>query len=530
MSELQIPLVIGNIATEVDSAADGNCWSWSAFLRAGKFAALIKQVNFNLHPTFRNPIVKVVEADNSGCFKTPKHQGWGVFEVKIEVYWNSSAIAAPVVSEFVHMLDFGEPEASRQVQVTLKKHIPPAARAEHKPEPRAEATFPASAVAEVLTFSRQQAEHHLQQTPFLERQDPRFFHGRLSGPELNLTLPDAVWKSDKKPREGSAEWLTATEFQDKPEVLATKVGLLATLLQLSQRTVAYTGAGISVPAGIGQAAVGSAGGNKTVNADPTYTHHTMAALNAMGCLHGWVQQNHDGLPQKAGYPQEAINEIHGSWFDPSNPVVLYSGTLRSELCEQMVDFAETSDLTIVMGTSLTGLNADQVAKKPAKRSLRGQSLGTVIISPQQTEQDGKATLRIFAKADDVMKLLSARLGLQVRTTPKRYSGPLKVAVPYDERGARSCNVRTWWNLEVGQRVRISQYNNIEGAGQPSFSGITDKTVGEVLAHDEKCCSLVIAISATRVRLGLWWLEAAARGAVEWLPVVNHMPQRCVGQS
>jgi hypothetical protein len=38
-----------------------------------------------------------------------------------------------------------------------------------------------------------------------------------------------------------------------------------------------------------------------------------------GLLHGWVQQNHDGLPQKAGFPQERINEIHGSWYDPGNP-------------------------------------------------------------------------------------------------------------------------------------------------------------------------------------------------------------------
>ena len=27
----------------------------------------------------------------------------------------------------------------------------------------------------------------------------------------------------------------------------------------------------------------------------------------------WVQQNHDGLPQKAGFPQWLLNEIHGSW-------------------------------------------------------------------------------------------------------------------------------------------------------------------------------------------------------------------------
>ncbi len=50
-----------------------------------------------------------------------------------------------------------------------------------------------------------------------------------------------------------------------------------------------------------------------------------AIWGRQGLLHGWVQQNHDGLPQKAGFPQERINEIHGSWYDPGNPVAcLYS--------------------------------------------------------------------------------------------------------------------------------------------------------------------------------------------------------------
>lgn len=42
----------------------------------------------------------------------------------------------------------------------------------------------------------------------------------------------------------------------------------------------------------------------------------LVALSRAGYLKHWVQQNHDGLPQKAGYPQEHINEIHGAWFDP----------------------------------------------------------------------------------------------------------------------------------------------------------------------------------------------------------------------
>jgi len=46
----------------------------------------------------------------------------------------------------------------------------------------------------------------------------------------------------------------------------------------------------------------------------------MVALHRAGHLKHWVQQNHDSLPQKAGYPQHALNEIHGSLHDPSNPV------------------------------------------------------------------------------------------------------------------------------------------------------------------------------------------------------------------
>ena len=76
-------------------------------------------------------------------------------------------------------------------------------------------------------------------------------------------------------------------------------------------------------------------------------------------MDGWVQQNHDGLPQKAGYPQEDVYEVHGSWFDPSNPVVCYEGTMRGDLYGRLRRAAETADMVLVLGTSLSGLNSDQ---------------------------------------------------------------------------------------------------------------------------------------------------------------------------
>lgn len=89
------------------------------------------------------------------------------------------------------------------------------------------------------------------------------------------------------------------------------------------------------------------------------------------------------LPQKAGFPQEKINEIHGAWFDPSNPVVQFSGSLRGDLFEWMAEWEKKADLCLCLGTSLSGMNADRMANTPAKKSLKGQALGTILINLQQ---------------------------------------------------------------------------------------------------------------------------------------------------
>ena len=157
---------------------------------------------------------------------------------------------------------------------------------------------------------------------FMAHTDQHFMHGWLySGP---MTSAKVLWKSDQKPRKDHAapDWLTATEFEDVSAVMDAKVKQLAALMRLSKRTVVYSGAGISASA-VGQAAL--SGVNKTgwldkTAAKPTMTHHALSVLGRAGWIHGWVQQNHDGLPQKAGFPQERICEVHGSWYDPSNPV------------------------------------------------------------------------------------------------------------------------------------------------------------------------------------------------------------------
>ena len=66
----------------------------------------------------------------------------------------------------------------------------------------------------------------------------------------------------------------------------------------------------------------------------------------------FVCLNHDGLLQKAGYPQEAVVEVFGSWFDPSNPVVKDGGTIRKDIWDKAQLAAENIDLCLVIGTSL----------------------------------------------------------------------------------------------------------------------------------------------------------------------------------
>merc|ERR1711939_277820 len=246
---------------------------------------------------------------------------------------------------------------------------------------------------------------------------------------------------------------------------------------------------------------------------------------------------------KGGFPQEHINEIHGSWYDPSNPVGKYSGTLKDDTYPWMQRDADTADLVLVMGTSLGGLNADQMATKPAERSLRGLSLGTVIMNLQQTGQDGKATLRMFGKTDDLMKLLLTELQLSQPSMIRMPCWPTTNfwLVPYDADGVRvedGSRARMWLDLTPGSSIRITPGHNIQGAQQPAFMhiGASQDTfyngkcrppaegLGTVVSRDEATASYNLSIEGTFMRLGIWWLTAAARGGPKTLPIVNAEPE------
>eukprot|EP00301_Raphidiophrys_heterophryoidea_P023579 c7415_g1_i1.p1 GENE.c7415_g1_i1~~c7415_g1_i1.p1 ORF type:complete len:348 (+),score=84.25 c7415_g1_i1:886-1929(+) len=329
----------------------------------------------------------------------------------------------------------------------------------------------------------------------------------------------------------------AHEYLDEPSVLDAKVKLLANLLLQSKNCVAYTGAGLSTASGISDYATkasDSIAHTKTtpkakvspLDAQPTLAHHVLVGLHKQkGVLKHWIQQNHDGLPQKAGFPQEHMNEIHGGWFDPSNPVVPMSGTLRDDLMSDLVEWEEKTDLCLALGSSLCGMNADRMAVTPAKKALKkkGNSLGTVIVSIQCTQYDNISQLRIFATIDDVMSKLAHELAIAMPSREVPFSltyanipahelkSCLFTNLPYDEKGKLSRTKRQTLDLRLGTNLKI--------VNQPSWDLERSAAIASVSGRANDGHIKIVVGGFGRL-FGLWWIDAAKAGKIPYIPVVN----------
>lgn len=240
-------------------------------------------------------------------------------------------------------------------------------------------------------------------------------HGKNGN--TNWKLPRLIAACNKKARPDVNGTIDASEYLDDDTVLDAKLDMVVGLIQQSQQFVVYTGAGISTSSGIGdyaskanQSIVMRETSVNRLKAIPTLTHHVLVALEKKNFLKHWVQQNHDGLAQRAGYPQEKLNEIHGSWFDKKNPVVLMDDKLKPELHRWVLEWSEKSDLVLAMGSSMCGMEADIIATRVAERE---GTLGLIIINLQKTPHDHLATIRIFAPCDKVMSILAKKMNLKI---------------------------------------------------------------------------------------------------------------------
>jgi NAD-dependent SIR2 family protein deacetylase len=363
----------------------------------------------------------------------------------------------------------------------------------------------------------------------LTNSNPLHIHGH-KGDETWKT-PRLAAESDKACRKDQNNNIKANEYLDEPDVLEAKIKIIADLVRQSKCCVAYTGAGLSKASGIpdyATKATNSVVSNapklaSSLDAVPTYAHRVITSMERKGHIQHYVQQNHDGLPQKSGFPQHKMNEIHGAWFDPSNPVVKFSGSLRTDLFDWLLEMEEKADLCLCLGTSLSGMNADRMANTPADKMLENLALGTVIINLQQTPLDEKCAIRVWAKLDDAFKLLVKELGISEKEirdlptrgkeAPKHYKD--KFPVPYDQNGLRSDTHTMILDLTLGAKVRIA----VPGA-------CNENTLGEVAGKRDGDYSISLKEKKGAVRrvLGKWWVDEALSGSLTRLPLVNQNPQ------
>ncbi|KAK3091280.1 hypothetical protein FSP39_018569 [Pinctada imbricata] len=130
------------------------------------------------------------------------------------------------------------------------------------------------------------------------------------------------------------EAMKTAELHNPYSIVKLEAERICNMLNRSKYCIAFTGAGISTAAGIGdyrgitgkwtqmdktklygQKGAGSGGGGfRLTDLRPTYTHEALVKLMEMGILKFLISQNTDGLHQLSGILPENIAELHGNAF------------------------------------------------------------------------------------------------------------------------------------------------------------------------------------------------------------------------
>jgi len=484
-------LEIGNRVrtVQVQHQGDKNHFEWEMYVEPSNHE-MVEYVEYVLHHTFSPSKIRLTDAPYSLT-----RTGWGEFQIQVAVKLRG----VPDVLRTTHDISLSK-NSSRTEELKLPK-----------------------------TFEKRM--------PDVEEVELFDMHGRLGREEWAAPIIAVECNTEARPGYAS---MKAHEYEDDPETLSRKIKVLAGLIRKSTNMIAYTGAGISTSSGIDDYASKAKNskmneGRKKVKsafeAEPSLGHRTLTALFNAGYLKHWVQQNHDGLPQKAGFPQEHINEIHGAWYDPSNPVVPMSGSLRGDLFSWMKEWQRKSDFCIAMGTSLCGMSADDCVTKCAVRKNKyNKGCGSVIVGLQRTQYDSQCAIRIFAKIDDVCALLAREMKIIVPPLTKYKPSipkecivePHLYKVPYDADGNLTTDKekQVLWDLRPGAKLVITN-----GPGKGFVGQVSQCADEESLMY---WCRLPFQREGANnhgkgfanYALGGWWVQAAAHGRWRKLPVAN----------
>ena len=338
----------------------------------------------------------------------------------------------------------------------------------------------------------------------------------------------------------------AEEKEDSKQEIADGVAVVMKLLRedAGLQFVLHTGAGISTSAKIPdfRGANGvwtkqrkglSVSMPKFENTKPTKAHMACKALYDAKVLTKIVTQNVDGLHQRAGVPEDAIAELHGSVYKercsncervyardfdvtstkPSHgknrhrtgrmcevdkcdgylkdTIVQFGESLDEETLEKAREWSREAKMSVVVGSSLR--------VPPASTLPRMAKKHCVVVNLQWTSQDAKATLKLHAKADDILVKMCKHLGLKI---PEYDPLTESVGRKVKERGEIfACEVKeTDWNekgmamRDIDEKLKEATTGMDSGVGKTNariLFGEADggkklsKTAREALIRDEK---------------------------------------------
>ena len=251
-----------------------------------------------------------------------------------------------------------------------------------------------------LDSQRDSVSNHLQRYPWIDPTDKKIKDGRLFA------------ESDTEFQMLSA----SNPDRDCSKVLAVKARTILSLLKISKETVIFLD---SVPSLIK---------DNGINEDCIFNHlnnsgqlklHLLRTMKSCKLFNILIQVGHDGIPQKAGVPENRTLEIYPDW----NCNKLFKPDL-----DKIETFIEKADLVLFISDNLnqfqTSLTRLSEKTKFGLGFESGGSLGFVLVYPEPTEIDPFCTVRVNCEKQRFLKyLVSAMNNLEIFEDLERKCSP-----------------------------------------------------------------------------------------------------------
>ncbi|KAK3375536.1 NAD-dependent deacetylase sirtuin-7 [Lasiosphaeria ovina] len=259
--------------------------------------------------------------------------------------------------------------------------------------------------------------------------------------------------------------IIAEEERHEGDTVEEKAEILADRIRNSKHFIVFTGAGISTSAGIpdfrgpegiwtlrAQGRQGISKTTDTLQAIPTPTHMALVELQNRGLLKYVVSQNCDGLHRRSGILPDHISELHGNsnreycrdcgkeYIRDFRAVATYEVTVHDHrtgrncalcggvLLDSIVNFGEQlpadpfkrarahakkADLCLALGSSLTVTPANEIPEAVGQPLARRAGAMLAICNLQSTPLDDLASLRVYARTDELMVRIMEKLALPI---------------------------------------------------------------------------------------------------------------------